>query len=153
MSYAEKLQTEIANTVEGVIDAGRPLEASWITHAIIGSHRDAVAAEEDAAEFWLHTAYSAVREQVRRFISKRLGTEAQRGAQRQMTLPGFKHVQAYYLVHRDDDDVGIPAMELSDAEIDAKAEEYRSMGAACFEHADELERFKHWRAQQRRAAE
>ena len=97
--------------------------------------------------FWLWTGYSYVRKMVTTVINKRAGSAAQHPDRHQLVLRGFErdHLQDYYIVVRDAEELAIPVTDLSDEEIDAKIAEKRAMGAACYAHADELERFKHWR--------
>jgi hypothetical protein len=40
------------------------------------------------------------------------------------------------------DEMSVPVVEMSDAEIDRKIDELRVMGDGCYAHADELSRFK-----------
>ena len=62
-------------------------------------------------------------------------------------LPGFAHLQAYYIVEREGDEVGVPVYDLTDLELEQKADLYSSMGTGCLAHADELRRFKRARRQ------
>lgn len=144
MSYVDRLRAEIAAKCEQLLTEGKPLHASWITHEVCNLHTGGLA-ENDDADFWRHGGYHTTREETRRYISKRLGASAERAEARQGTFPGFRHVQSHYLVRRDGDDTGVPALEMTDQEIEAKAEEYEAMGEACLAHAEELRRFKLWR--------
>ena len=36
----------------------------------------------------------------------------------------------------------IHIQDMTDAQLQAKADEYRAMGAGCFQHADEIDRYR-----------
>ena len=38
--------------------------------------------------------------------------------------------------------VAIRIQDMTDAQLQAKADEYRAMGAGCFQHADEIDRYR-----------
>ena len=145
MAYYEDLTREIDEKLDAYIDADKVLNADWITSEICLDHKEGLA-ENEEAEFWEHGATRQVRNEVRRRINKMRGDRADRDP-RQAHLPGFAHLQSHYMIERRGDEVGVPIFELTDAEVDAKAQLYRTMGASCYEHADELERFKDWRRQ------
>jgi hypothetical protein len=151
MSYFEELNAEIAAKIEALNATGQPLVAAWITHAICNDHIDGLA-ENEQREFWLHGGHKTVRAEVRRHISKKFGDDIE-VRESHPTLPGFDHLRTQYFVKREDDDLVVAVHDLTDEEIDGKAALYRSMGAACFAHADELERFKHLRTPSMAAAE
>ena len=135
---------EIASAVDAKIAAGERLLASFITQQVCGAHLAGLA-ENDHAALWRKGGYRWVRDETRRYISKCLGTDEADAKNNQSAFPGFEHVQSHYLVQREGEDVGVPALQLTDDEIEAKAALYKSMGAACFAHAGELVRFKDWR--------
>ena len=139
MAYADQLSAEINAWLDRLADEGRPWVASWIANAICVAHESGLANSEHAS-FWRHCAHAEVRDQVRRCMSKRTApatedTPAPR-------FPGFDHLQSYYSVKRGDEEIGVPVGELTDEEIDEKAALLRTMGATCYAHANELERFK-----------
>ena len=145
--YSDRLNSEIHERLDKLAEQGTPWIVRWITHEIVNSHNSGLPDGEDG-EFFQWTAYTTVCEEVRKIINKRAGDKPSEPAQQgQVTLPGFdrEYMQDYYLVKRDGESVGMPVTELTDEEIEAKAQLYRKMGAACYAHADELERFQHWR--------
>jgi hypothetical protein len=145
--YHERLIAEIHQHLDALAERGEPWVARWITHAVVQAHSDVLPAGEHG-EFFEWAAYQTVRTQVRTVIGKRAGDKPHEPSEReQISLPGFdrQHLQDYYLVRRNGDDIGVPVTDLADDEIEAKAALYRSMGAACYAHADELDRFIHWR--------
>lgn len=141
---SQNILDEIASAIDARIAAGQTLQASFITQAVCGAHLEGLAAN-DHSDLWRHGGYRWVRDETRRYISKRLGTDETDTETKQSAFPGFEHVQSHYLVRRKGEDVGVPALLMSDDEIEAKAAFYKSMGAACFAHARELVRFKDWR--------
>jgi hypothetical protein len=150
MSYYEKLREEIYAKLDELEADGQELHAAWITHAVCNDHVEGLA-DNDHAEFWQHGGYHTVRNEVRLCINDRHGDKRKPRA-RDPWLPGFVHLQPYYSVNRGGDEIGVPAFDLGDEEIDERAALYRKFGDANHEHADELIRFKHWRRKQRRSA-
>lgn len=144
MSYATRLNAEINTLLDALADEGREWRATWIAHEICNQHAGALTDNEDA-NFWRHCGYSDCRREVTRCINRRAGDRADRDEGGQYTLPGYKHLQSYYVVERDGEEVGVSVHELTDGEIVEKQRTYRAMGAACFAHADELDRFQRTR--------
>ena len=144
MSYHTRLLSEINTILDALAEDGRPWQASWIANEICGQHHDGLT-EGEHADFWLHCGYSDCRREVTRCINSRAGDRPERDEQ--YTLPGFEHLQAYYVVVRDDGEVGLPVADLTDEELEGKASLYRAMGAACFRHADELDRYRKLRSE------
>jgi hypothetical protein len=68
------------------------------------------------------------------------------GNQQQLVMPGFERLQTHYLVERDKERVAVRIDHLTDDEIEAKACEQETMGRACFQHADELRRYRDLRS-------
>jgi len=143
MSYHDRLNTEINAKLDALAEAQMPWVAKWIAHSICGDHEGGLSGGNDAM-FWRHCGYEEVRDQVRRCINKRAGDRIEED-EAQPKLPGYEHVHAYYLVSRDGEEIAVPTADLTDDEIESRAAQYRSMGAACFAHADELDRFKRTR--------
>lgn len=147
-SYHNRVVAEIETKLDARHSAGEPLVAKWIAHEVCADHREALP-EGSAADFWTWNTYQHVREMVRKQINKRASDAPEsRPEHRQFVMDGFErdHLQDYYMVDRDGDEIGVPVMALTDAELDRKAGHYRAMGATCYAHADELQRFKTWRA-------
>lgn len=147
MSYEPKLKAEIENIRDDLLSRGETVNPTWVAHTICNNHKPGLA-ENEHAEMWLWCGYKTTRDYVRRAINQERVTE-----EKQPLLPGFKHLQLSYVVERDGDTVEVSVFAMTDDEIAAKAAFYRSMGAACFEHADELVRFRDNREQVSSAAE
>lgn len=150
-SYEGTLKVEITVVLDRLESQGKAMLAPWITHSICNKHKDGLAQNDDA-EFWEFGGYKTCRSMVTRTINQRAGDNPI-GEQKQALLPGFEHLQSFYVVDRKGDEVGIPVDLMTDEEIDDKAEMYRKMAGACIGHADELIRYKHLRRSQSAAAE
>lgn len=143
MSQAQ-LSAEINNLLDALQEEGREWHATWITHEICNRHSEGLA-DNDHRDFWRHCGYSDCRREVTRCINRRAGDNPKEADLAQLKLPGYEHLQRYYVVKRDDEDVGVPIYDLTDDEVAGKAAMYRAMGTACFAHAKELERFREQR--------
>lgn len=150
MSYTDRLVQEINAKLDKLAAESKPWTASWVAHAVCGDHTDGLATN-DESQFWRHCGYAAVREEVRRCINKRAGDQPERRTA-QLSLPGYDHLQNYYMVNRGGDEVGVPVHALTDAELEGKATRYRAMGEACYAHADEIDRYRRNRGRQVQAS-
>lgn len=140
MSYQDRLRTEIHAALDSLATEQKPWVAQWIANAICNSHADGLA-DNDHKEFWRHCAYMNCRDEVRRCINMRAGDQPEQEGE-QIKLFGWQHLHAYYVVNRDGEDIGVPINDLTDEEMEAKAESYRKMAATCYAHAEELDRFR-----------
>lgn len=142
-AYSVKdLQSEIAKKIEWLkCNNGSTLHPDWITGAVLSDHQDIHGADRD---FYACCTRLEVRNETRRQLN-RYRAKAEAEPDEQLTLEGFNRLQEYYLVDRDETQVAVRIDNLSDEEIDAKAVEYESMGRGCFEHAQELYRYKELR--------
>ena len=147
MGYERLLTEEISAELTRLQEAGQPLVAQWITHAICQRHEPELARD---ADFWRHAGYANTRDAVRRAINARAGDKAERNTQ-QPLLPGYRHLQSYYVVKRRKvGEVGVPIGSMTDREIDEKVTRYEAMSTACRDHAEELREFKRQRRSTRR---
>ena len=140
MSYQDQLTREINGVLDRLEEQKHRLVADWVTVEICDKHAEGLATNEHR-EFWHFCGYSTTRDEVRRCINVRRGDKPESSSSRQHWLPGFVHLQPYYLVERDGKEVGIPTPELEDDELLAKATLYRSMAAGCNAHANEIDRY------------
>lgn len=147
MGYERILGDEINAELNRLQADGKPWVATWITHAICQRHEAELGTE---ADFWRHAGYANTRDAVRRAINVRAGDKAERAAA-EPALPGYQHLQAYYVVKRKKvGDMGVPIGAMTDREIDEKVARYEAMSVACRDHADELRHFKSDRRASRR---
>lgn len=154
MSYQDRLLEQINIKLDDLAEAGQRWIPLWVTHALCADHMVGLADDGEHREFWEYGTYMHVRRVVTQVINKRSDDNPHERRNFQLVLDGFERnrLQDYYVVTRDDEEIGVPIIgefAITDDELDSKAALYRAMGQACFEHADELERFKEWR---RRAA-
>lgn len=147
MSYQDKLVAQINQELDRLQAERQTWVPEWITHTICEAHNGGLA-DNDEADFWRHGGYGMCRLQVTKIINKRAGDNAERDVSKQISLPGFdrEHLQDYYVVKRNGDDVAICIIDMTDDEIDTKAEMHLRLKEAHAAHADELIRFKHWRS-------
>ena len=146
MSYSDQLRQEIESVLDALAAERRSWNAAWITTAICSEHEAGLAADDgEDIEFWRYGGQTTCREMVRRCINRRAG-EKPEPQETQFILPGFEHLQTYYVVKREGEDLGVSVFDLTAMEIKEKANVYRKMGAGCFAHADELLRFLAQRA-------
>lgn len=141
MSYNETLRAEVYAVIERKMRSHEAIRANWVAHSIINSHSGGLI-EGDHKDFWNHCGYHTVRDLVRRCINQKLEGSVDESAQdKQLVMEGFDHLQTYYMVERDGEQTGVPVEHLTEEEVLIKAAHYRSMGAACYAHADELHRY------------
>jgi len=144
--YRNRVVREINTALDALAEDSLPWVARWVAHSVVGNHTNELPEGADTS-FWEWNTYANIREMVRRQINARAGDTAERPMVGQLALLGFErdHLQYYYMVERDGVDQGVPITTMTDGEIEAKARFYRNMGAACYAHADELDRFRVWR--------
>jgi hypothetical protein len=82
-----------------------------------------------------------LRDEVRRAINRRSGDRVH--ADKQLDLPGFarEHLQDFYICERDGEEVAVPVLAMTRAELAAKAAFHRALGNTNHAVADEIERF------------
>ena len=138
------LKEEIKRVIDRTISAGMRVRASWIATEIGNSHPDHFGKDVD---FWQLTGISGVHAEVRRFISSIKTDEEDEEQQGKLpfTVSGYRYLQKIYFVSDpttpEEGNVGIPINEMSDSQIENKANEYEKMAAGCVAHADELRRY------------
>lgn len=115
---------------------GKELHKGWLINAVIQDHADI---KGEDADFAICCARLAIRSRVESYFRKIKENEND-PTDEQMIFPGFKRLQKRYIVERDEL-VAVSVLDMTDAEIKAKAEEHRRMGAGHFEHANELMQF------------
>ena len=134
----QNLTREIDRHIEALGDGAIPAE--WVTNRVMSQH-DGIDGED--SDFYLCLTRIEVRDQVRRRLNKRFGTRAEDQGQRdaQLVLDGFERLQQRYLVEVGEEIIAIPVNKMTSAQRLAKVAELRRMGAGCYQHADELERY------------
>lgn len=142
---AYDLTAEIHAKLDELAERGETWNAQWVAHAICSEHSEVIVDDDDHCFFWQHCGYSATRTAVRTAINSRAGDKKE-GGEPQLRLPGYEHLQSYYVVRRNGEDIGVPVTQLTDEELEGKADLYRTMAQSCYGHADELDRFRRLRS-------
>lgn len=142
MSMDLRFDVEIAAVVSAWAAAGRELTPAFITHEIVTAHEQrGLARECDDTLFFKHYTYKAVRKDVGAYIAKVYGGDSD-VEPKTPPLPGFDHIQQYYVIKRGKEDVAVPVAQMTDDEIDARIQFLKRRAGACLAHADELHRYK-----------
>jgi hypothetical protein len=141
------IMTEISAIIDRKEDRGEIIAARWVAHEIVARNEPVLPDSDARSEFFRWTAYTALRDLVAKHVRDRHGDKSE-GPRRQQYDLGFEreHLQDYYLVKRDGEEIFVPIVDLTDSELREKAKVYRKMGKTCFEHAEELDRYIQERA-------
>jgi hypothetical protein len=148
MSYHDKLKAEISGKLDALQAAGQPMVPQWVTHAICEDHEAALLDDQEHADFWRHGGYMHTRRMVTEYINKRCnGVSKSTGDPQQLRLPGFEreHLQDYYVVDLDGEEVAVCVLDMTDEELEAKARHHEAISLANAAHAQEIRRFIVWR--------
>jgi hypothetical protein len=148
MSYHDQLKAEINEKLDALQAAGLPMVPKWVTHAICADHESALTEDPEHSDFWRHGGYAHTRRMVTEYINRRCErTTSSTGGPQQLPLPGFDrdHLQDYYVVDRDDEEVAVCVLDMTDGELEAKARHHEAISAANAAHAREIRRFIVWR--------
>ncbi len=137
------LSREVSVLVGGLIENKCIVHPVSVTQEIIDSHGEIYGTD---ADWYRYCAFERVRGLVREAI-RRLKVQPREDPDPQLTFPGWKHLQRSYSVKRGGVEQGIPIEKLTLEEINAKCQMLKRMGDGCFEHADELERYRQERLQ------
>lgn len=133
------LAQEIRAIVHDRIQRKEPIQPNWITQEIINTHS---LIEGEDSDFYLCVGRETIREQVRKQISRfKLSPDKALNVDQQLVLPGYERLQVFYLVESDGEQIAIPLERMSESQRQAKIDELRAMGAGCYQHARELERY------------
>lgn len=137
------VQREIGAKIQWLIkNNGSVLHPQFIAHSVASDHPDVDGAD---ADFYKCCSFAKLRDEVRQQINRmKVKTEQEDGSE-QLVMPGFEHLQQRYFVDRDGENCIVKINEMSDDEIEAKAQEREAMGRACYAHADELRRYRELR--------
>jgi hypothetical protein len=149
MSYHDSLKAEINAKLDALQTAGQPMVPRWVTHAICTDHESALAEDNEHSDFWRHGGYMHTRRMVTaECINKRGdGTGKSTSDPPQLLLPGFdrEHLQDYYVVERDGEEIAVCVIDMTDGELEAKAQRHEAISSANAAHAQEIRDFIKWR--------
>ncbi len=138
---AKELQEEVRNLIEELITNDEEADSIWIAEKILKGKRPPEG--RDKAWFMM-CAYEALRHAISQVLRQYKLKEGV-GSGDQRSLPGMKRVQRAYLIKRDGNHAMVPIFKITEIEMEEKMVEIHAMGEGCFEHYDELSRFKDWR--------
>ena len=130
------LTTEIEQVLEEM-KGNSVWNPQWVTQAIINKHDDIDGSDKD---FYTIIGRAQVYEQVRKRIG-RYKLKPELKPDRQLVLRGFERLQERYVFEVDGESVAIRVQDMTSEQRRAKAAELRAMGAGCYQHADELDRY------------
>lgn len=137
------LKQEIEQTISAMESQSR-LHPEWITQAVMSKHSDV---EGNDTDFYQCCARAEVRTQVRKRLSQ-YKASADTTVDRQIVLEGFERLQKRYLIAENGEQVAIRIQDMTEEQLQVKANEYRAMGVGCFQHADEIDRYREQLRQQ-----
>lgn len=139
MYSLSQLTQEIRAVVDGRIRQKQIIHPDWVTQEILNRHREIDGGDTD---FYLCVGRETVRSQVRAQISRfKLAPEKALNIDRQLVLPGYEHLQLFYLIETNGVQMAVPLEQMTRSQRKAKAAELRAMGDGCHQHADELDRY------------
>lgn len=130
------IYSDVRKFIADKVANGEIVVVEWLTHEIVSSKSDIEGAD---TEFYRVCAYTHVKDVVKRCVGK---YDAKPVSDQQLTLDGFEHLQVAYTVERNAQIVLVPVNQLTDAEIEARAQEYERMAISCRAHARELRSYK-----------
>lgn len=134
---------QLTQEIEQVIEQfeasnARSLHPDWITQAVVDRHLEV---DGEDADFWRVVGRAEVRSQVRSRLNRyRVKPEVE--PDRQLVLEGFERLQQRYLVDEGGEQIAVRVQDMTLDQLDAKERELRVMGAGCYQHADEIRRYR-----------
>jgi hypothetical protein len=146
MSYHDRLVQEANHKLDDLAERKEPWRQKWIAIDICRDHEAGlVRADDDHEHFWRHCGYEETMEVIGQVIKRRTDPDLDE-EKKEPTLPGFKHLHAYYRIKRKTEDgklerLAVHIDDMSEDEILDKAGDYDAQSIAMREHADELRRF------------
>lgn len=125
-----ELTAKIEQAIETMGEASH-LHPDWITHVVMSQYTDIQGKDSD---FYTIMARTYIRDQVRKRLNGYQADDPQ-------VIEYFNRLQERYLLDDDGEQVAIRVQDMTRAQRLQKAAELRTMGAGCYQHADELERY------------
>ena len=126
------IYSDIRKYIADKIARNETIEVPWLAQEILASKSDI---EGDDAEFYRDCTLLQLREMVKRCVGK---YEAKVRTDEQLVLKGFEHLQIAYPVERGGKNQLVPVEQLSDRELELRAQEYDRMALGCRAHAKEI---------------
>jgi len=133
MSYHRILIGEISSLIDEMMKKKKVIIQNSITAIVCSNHAHEL--KQDAL-FSTYCINTTVRKEVGQVMNKKLLNDS--SASGQLTIEGFKYVQAYYSIERDGEIQGLPLDLISREEGIAKGKELIKTGKGFIAHGDEL---------------
>lgn len=140
----EETRKKVHEKVDNLIEAQQVIHPDDVTWEILLEHEHELAvplqpSEFESDDFVPEWAYLGLRKIVRDTVNQRQREDRHMDPAQHLTADlEFEHLQDYYTVKRQDDQVYVPLEAMTDEEIKEKAEEKYKMARANQDHADEL---------------
>lgn len=155
-----ELRSEINAVLDKLQARQETWRPAWVTQQICKAHRPGLTGDKEDPDidnphvaFWVYAGYTLTRKLSTDCINDRADPPLtrERPPDTQLPLPGFdrQHLQDYYVVKRNGEDIAVCVLDLNDDEILARAALYRGQSRKALAHAKELERFVEWRREHR----
>ena len=142
MKSTTEVTREIRRIVQERIDAGVVVRVEWLTTEIM-SVKDQIEGED--ADFYLACGVEFIKKTVKKVIGDYAPKAQKQGEQ--LVMDGFEHLQKAYTVTRNNEVTLVPVTQLTNSELEARAQEYDLMAKGCQAHAKEIRAFAMGRAQ------
>ena len=134
MYSLKELDGEISQACDELVTNGQTPK-SWVTEYVMKAHSQVFGVDADMA-------LCCMRETVASHVNKHFSKlKAAEEGKPQMPLPGFERLQRRYVITRDNQQTIVSVYDMTDEELEEKAEEMQAMAKGCLKHADELRRF------------
>jgi len=140
MKSVTEVTREIRRIVTDKVDAGATIRVEWLTTEII-AQKDAI--EGDDVDFYLACGVDFVKRVVKKVIGE---YDPQVATNEQLVMDGFTQLQKAYTVRRNDEIMLVPIHDVTDAELELRAQEYDAMAKGCIKHAQEIRVYARSRA-------
>jgi hypothetical protein len=140
-------QGDLFNEIRRVIEdegAKKDIASDWLVHRILSARPlPTKGFHADDREFHRLCAYNFVRDCVADVVRelKHASTKRTKAANRQLELPGFRHLQTFYMFERRGRSVIVSLDRMTYAELMEKAREHEKAEGGHREHKVELIRF------------
>lgn len=132
MQTFEAVRKEITGFIVGKVDRDEIVNLGLLVDEIVTT-RSGIDGPD--ADFYRVCTYKVVRDVAKTCVAK---YNAKSLTSRQISLPGFEHLQSAYTVVRNGVDLLVPVGRMTDAELLERAEEYDAMAKGCRDHAREI---------------
>lgn len=134
---------EVREMISEALAAGQQPEAQRLVHGLLERHNKIEGEDKDFHTLAAyHFGQRIVKLALRRGRATPEGDDDEPRPFGQMVLPGYEYLQEAYLVARDGLQRLVAVQDMTDEELDSKAEEHRRLSKGNEQHAEELIRYK-----------